>query len=279
MRALALVLVLATALMGEETHAARGILLKRDEAHHLLVVSCDAIPGYMDAMEMEFQVGPKLPVLKTGDAIEFRMVTRGGKLYAEDVRLGTTVNFESEPMAAGQLTAMNGLLHPAAKVLAVGEVVPDFGLADQTGRMVRLRGMRGKVVALTFGYSRCPNPNYCFRLSHNLEKVREQVGSGDLELVTIMIDPGHDQGAALRQYAAVFGADAANWHFLTGPVERIHEIAGWFGMNFWSEDGVITHSLHTVVIDRQGRLAVNLEGNEFTAGQLGDLVRTVMAER
>ena len=279
MRAAALVLVLVAGLMGEEPHAARGILLKQDKAHHLLDVSCDAIAGYMDAMEMEFEVGPKLPALKAGDAIEFRMVRRGGKLFAEDVRLGTTVNFESEPMAAGQLTAMNGLLHPAAKPLAVGEAVPDFALTDQTGRLVRLSGMRGKVVALTFGYSRCPNPNYCFRLSHNLEQVRAQVGSGDLELVTIMIDPEHDQGAALRQYAAVFGADAGDWHFLTGQVERIREIAGWFGMNFWSEDGAITHSLHTVVIDRRGRMAVNLEGNEFTAGQLGDLVRTVMAAR
>jgi len=31
-----------------------------------------------------------------------------------------------------------------------------------------------------------------------------------------------------------------------------------------------------VIIDRQGNLAANLEGNEFTATQLGDLVETVM---
>jgi protein SCO1/2 len=50
-------------------------------------------------------------------------------------------------------------------------------------------------------------------------------------------------------------------------------------MNFWSEDGLITHSLHTVLIDRRGQMAVNLDGNDFTARQLADLVRTVMAER
>jgi protein SCO1/2 len=38
------------------------------------------------------------------------------------------------------------------------------------------------------------------------------------------------------------------------------------------------HSFHTVVIDRQGNLATNIEGNDFTAKQLGDLVQTVMAE-
>jgi protein SCO1/2 len=36
------------------------------------------------------------------------------------------------------------------------------------------------------------------------------------------------------------------------------------------------HSLHTVIIDRRGRLAANLEGNQFTARQLGDLVQTIL---
>jgi protein SCO1/2 len=47
-------------------------------------------------------------------------------------------------------------------------------------------------------------------------------------------------------------------------------------MNFWREEGLLTHALHTVVIDRQGRLVANLEGNRFTAQQLGDLVESVM---
>jgi protein SCO1/2 len=91
-----------------------------------------------------------------------------------------------------------------------------------------------------------------------------------------MIDPDHDQGATLVQYAGVFKANPEVWHFLTGPLPQIRQVAGMFGMNFWSEEGLLTHTLHTVVIDRQGRLATNIEGNQFTAKQLGDLVQTVM---
>ena len=36
------------------------------------------------------------------------------------------------------------------------------------------------------------------------------------------------------------------------------------------------HSLHTAIIDRQGRIVANIEGNQFTADQLGDLVQTVL---
>ena len=34
----------------------------------------------------------------------------------------------------------------------------------------------------------------------------------------------------------------------------------------------MNHSLHTAVIDRAGTLVANIEGNQFTSDQLGDLV-------
>jgi hypothetical protein len=36
------------------------------------------------------------------------------------------------------------------------------------------------------------------------------------------------------------------------------------------------HSLQTALIDRQGRLLANVEGNRFTAAQLGDLTETAL---
>lgn len=268
----------------EERHDAKGVLLQVDAAHHSMTVSCEAIPGYMDAMEMPFLVRDVkvLASLKPGTGISFTIDARGGKLYAEDIHEGATRNYESEPMQAGQLTALNEMLDPSVKAVAVGERVPDFALTDQAGKTVHLEQMKGKVVALTFGYSRCPNPNYCFRLSNNLAKVEKRFHDRtgrDLVLMTIMIDPEHDQGTTLTQYAGVWKADPERWHFLTGPQPEIKRIAGMFGMNFWRVEGAYTHSLHTVIVDRNGVLAANLEGNQFTPRELGDLVGTVMDRR
>jgi len=47
--------------------------------------------------------------------------------------------------------------------------------------------------------------------------------------------------------------------------------AGWKAASRTGES-----KLHTVILDRKGQLAVNLEGNAFTAQELGDLVQTVM---
>jgi protein SCO1/2 len=49
-----------------------------------------------------------------------------------------------------------------------------------------------------------------------------------------------------------------------------------FGLNFWPDEGALVHSMHTLVIDRQGKLAANFEGNQFSAEQLGDFVETTL---
>jgi protein SCO1/2 len=278
---IAVLSLLCTALATAQERTARGLVLEVDRTHHRLVVSCDPIPGYIDAMEMPFRVldAKELDNLKPGTIVRFTIAEHGSDPSAKDIQ--PVANFEPEPAEAGSLTALNSAVNPssATSAVAVGQVVPDFTLTDQAGHGVNLSQFRGKVVALTFGYSRCPNPNYCLRLSRNLSQVEKRFhdrAGHDLILLTIAIDPEYDQGPALARYASSFGADAQDWHFLTGSVPQIHQVAGMFGMNFWNTEGLLTHSLHTIIIDRQGRLAANIDGNQFTAQQLGDLVQAVM---
>ena len=49
-----------------------------------------------------------------------------------------------------------------------------------------------------------------------------------------------------------------------------------FGIQYWAEEGLITHSLQTAVIDRDGRLAATVEGKDFTPKQLGDLIESAL---
>jgi protein SCO1 len=274
-------LILCVAGAAAQEHEAKGLVLEVDRAHHHITVSCDAVPGYMAAMEMAFEVpdAAQLNALKPGSMIRFTSVEHGSRPIAKDIE--PVANFEPEPAEAGALSALRSAVNPTSTKppVAIGEAVPDFMLTDQEGSAVSLFQFRGKVVALTFGYSRCPNPSYCLRLSRNLAELKRQFpdrAGRDLVLLTIAIDPEYDQGPALARYARSFGADARSWHFLTGTVPQIHQVAAMFGMDFWNTDGLLTHTLHTVVIDRNGRLAANIDGNQFTARQLGNLVKAVM---
>ena len=59
-------------------------------------------------------------------------------------------------------------------------------------------------------------------------------------------------------------------------MEEIRTVAGRFGVEFWKDEGLLIHSFGTVVVDRHGKLAASLEGNQFSAKQLGDLVQKTM---
>jgi len=281
--ALALLVPAAMAMAAGEPHTAQGVLLKANPASRTIEVSCDAIPGYMDAMVMTFAVRntEALKNLQPGGTVRFTMMEEGNEEFADHLEPIKVQNYESEPTEASRLTYLHRALdHTAAqKMIPIGGLVPNFTLTDQSNRSTQLDDFKGMVVVLSFAYSRCPNPNYCFRLSNNLAQVNRRFHSlagQSLILLTIVIEPDHDQGQALAHYADTWKADWSAWRFLTGPLADIHAIAERFGMDFWNNEGYLTHSFHTVVIDRDGRLAANLEGNHFTADQLSDLVGTVL---
>jgi len=219
--------------------------------------------------------------LQPGTMVDFTLVVTGADAYGENVKIHHFQSTERDPFQARGLQLLEnfGRQDPAARELKVGEPVPEFGLTDQTRRRVSLSQLAGKVVAAAFVYTRCPLPNYCFRLSNNLGQLQKRFAGRlgrDLVLLSVTIDPLRDTPEVLAKYAANWKADPDSWHFLTGPEADVKAVCRRFGVNFWPDEGALAHSLHTVVIDRQGKLAANFEGNEFTAEQLGDFVAALM---
>jgi protein SCO1/2 len=270
-----------------QKYQASGMLLAADPAQHTITVSCKEIPGYMDAMVMSFPVHSSAwPVgLKPGVSIEFTLSVAKNDFYAENVRLQAFESLELDPTEARRLQLVENAnsSHPLSKdVLQPGDAVPDFRFTDQNHDSISFSQFKGKVVALTFIYTRCPRPDYCLRLSNNFgvlqRRFKNRLGN-DLVLLTVIIDPIHDQPGALQTYARTWKADSHTWHFLTGPVADIQRLCHRFDMSFYPDEALYVHSFHTVIIGRDGHLTANLEGNNFTAQQLGDLVETLVAEK
>jgi len=279
-------LFIALPLWAEQYYSATGMVMKIDVAHKTLVVSCDSIPGYMEAMTMPFEVrdSKELEGLAPGTMVNFTLSVDGTSSYAEHIEVRPYVSVEQDPLIARRLKLLNHISNPAAKnykVLAVGQAVPNFTLIDQVHKNVSLSQYAGKVIALNFIYTSCALPNFCYRISNNFgvlqRRFKEQLGS-DLVLLTVTFDPQRDQPEQLAHYAEKWKADPATWHFLTGSVPDVQRVTNMFGIDYFPDEGLMNHSLHTAVIDRQGKLVANIEGNQFTADQLADLVKTVLSQ-
>lgn len=285
-RAWLLLLVLClTPRLFAATYSASAVIIRVDAAHRTLQLSCKAIVGYMDAMVMTLPVhnARELEGLEPGMIVDFKLHVRKDAAYAEQIHLRSFETSSQEPMAARQLEILEAATahsnSPAAPILRVGQTVPDFTLTDQNRQRIRFTELQEKVVAITFIYTRCPLPNFCFRMSNNFgaldRRFAGQMGK-NLVLLSVTFDPEHDQPEVLADYAKTWTKDTTGWHFLTGTPAEVRKLCAEFGVSAWQDEGLLTHSLHTVVIDRNGRLAANLEGNEYSAQQLGDLVEAVM---
>jgi protein SCO1/2 len=252
-------------------HSTTGLVLRVDKPGATVTISHDAFPGYMDAMAMPFdlQGSARSAKLNPGDRVKFRLSVKHGRSWIDRVDV-----VSAPPVDAGLQNT------PAMPVLVpVGTLMPDFELTDQTGKPVVLSSLKGKVVAVTFIYSRCPLPDYCPRMVENFKFVRDRFAARmdrDLVFLTISFDPRYDTPQILAKYAASQRAGGPGWHFLTGDPAKIERVCNAFGIQYWPEEGLITHSLQTAVIGRDGRLAATVEGKDFTPAQLSDLVGAVL---
>ncbi|MEO7652186.1 MAG: SCO family protein [Bryobacteraceae bacterium] len=273
-------LLVALILSGCAKHyPVRGMVLRVDRQQQKVFVSHRDIPNLMPAMTMPFRVhrADDLDGLAPGTQVEFDLVISRKQSYARRFRK-TAASLEGVVEDQGERI----VLAPLRDKVAIGQAVPDFELTDQSGRTVRLSDLRGKVVAVNFIYTRCPLPDVCPRLSANFARIQSRFSARmgkDLVLLSITIDPGYDTPDVLLGYAKIWKADATGWRFLTGPQERIASVAGRFGLHFWAEEGMITHTSETGVIGRNGRLAALVAGSGYAASQLGDLIAGELEEK
>ena len=69
-------------------------------------------------------------------------------------------------------------------------------------------------------------------------------------LLTVTFDPVHDTPEVLAKYAEQWKANPAAWHFLTGSEKDVQRSCRMFGVHAFPNEGLMDHSLHTVLIDR-----------------------------
>ncbi len=236
-----------------------------------VTISHDAFPNYMDAMTMPFALGggARGVRLTPGDRVQFRLaVTKRGSVIDR-----------IEVVSASPVDAGLQRTPAVPSLISVGSAVPDFTLIDQHDAPLSLASLRGKVVAVTFIYTRCPLPDYCPRMIENFRAVRARfadVMNRDLVLLTVSFDPQYDTPQRLADYAAANRAIAPGWHFLTGAPAQIERVCEALGIQYFAEEGLITHSLQTAVIGRDGRLAATVEGKAYTPRQLGDVIASAL---
>ena len=111
-------------------------------------------------------------------------------------------------------------------------MAPDFTLAGSDGSELTLKEYRGKVVALGFGFTNCPE--ICPTTLSTLAKARRKLGaSGDgMQVVYVTVDPQRDSPEQMRKYLA---DSLVHWVRDFGVDGFRCDVGGGVPESFWNE--------------------------------------------
>jgi len=249
----------------------RGKVISTDAARGEVTLNHEAIPGLMEAMTMPYKLKDAsiLRELHPGDAI------------AADVLVSSDPNADyllDHIVVVAQATP--DYRPPVSyHVPAPGDAVPDFKLRNQDGRSIHLGQFKGKALLVTFIYTRCPQPNFCPRVTRNFAAVERGLAAapalyGKTHLICVSFDPERDTPERLRAYGASYiGSDAKNafahWEFAVPEKPVLLEMAKFFDLGIGNEaDATITHTLSTTLIGADGKVVRFYPGNEWTAERI-----------
>ncbi|MBP7482611.1 MAG: SCO family protein [Lacunisphaera sp.] len=254
------------AVPAEKRFPITGEIVKVDAARDTLLVHHSEIKGYMPAMTMEFKVTKgDLAIAKEGQHIRAELVDRPDAFYLEKIwpdDAATQRALDAAAKALAQDTTMRG----KEAYREIGETLPEFTLLDQEGRAVAGSRFRGRQIVLNFIFTRCPIATMCPAATERmaaLQKAAQAAGAKNFELVSISLDPEYDTPGVLKDYAQLRGLDTSNWSFLTGPDAAVRHLLAQLGVIREFEGATIKHTLATVLINEEGKIAYRVDGSTW----------------
>ena len=255
----------------------KGMVISLKPREKLVEIKHEAIPDYMPAMTMPFDVKDTniLTGLEPGERVEFRLITTDTDAWIDDVKKAAPPS----PSNAGDPISgppTNGPFRMVKNVepLQVGEPLPEYHLTNQFGQVFSTRRYLGQALAITFLFTRCPYPTYCPRMANNFGEVQKALltmsdGPTNWQLLTISFDPEFDKPEVLKAYAQSHQYQPDHWTFATGALIDVTALGDEVGLTFWhDESGGISHNLRTVVVNAKGRVQQIYVGNTWTSGEL-----------
>ncbi|WP_433972732.1 SCO family protein [Tunturiibacter lichenicola] len=245
----------------------RGKVVSTDATH--VTLDGEDVPGFMEAMMMDYKLQDPSVVgeLHPGDRI-------AAKVLADRDKDGDYTNIQLKDIVVIAQARPDYKPPVAYHVPTPGDQVPDFKLLNQSGRTIHLDQFKGKVVLITFIYTRCQLADFCPRMSHNFADVDKALAADpalykQTHLLSVSFDPTYDTPKVLRSYGGAYTGNFTNerfahWDFAAPSEKDLPAVTQFFNVGVTPGDSKsLTHSLSTVLVGRDGKIIEWYPNNEW----------------
>lgn len=255
------------------TYATKGIIRKIADDRRTAIIRHEEIPGYMPEMTMRLNLRDtnELRNLVAGDVITFKLTADADTHWIHDLqRVGSTTNTTAD---------LRAFAPPSLPAAEADRTFPDFEFLSETGQPVKFSDYRGKALAFTFIFTRCPLPDYCPRMGNRFAGARQILqGKADAptnwQFLSISFDSEFDRPEILKGYADHYRkGNPDRWLFAVASKKTLAEIAPLCDLQVMAEGASYTHNLRTLVLDPDGAIHRVFAGNLWTAAELAAAIK------
>jgi protein SCO1/2 len=264
------------------SYSGSGVVQQVISNEHLITIHHKEIPGYMPEMTMDFKVKDpdELNGVVPGSDITFNLLVLEDDAWVENVQV---IGFHPE-IVAGNAAAT----HDPSSELKQGESWPDEELTAEDGHRIHFSDFKGRCLAFTFFFTRCPLPDFCPRMNRKFAEAcsllspgsSEWINSGDRTnfcFLSISFDPDIDTPERLASYAREYRQSETNlWMFAVASSKVLADLAPRVGLMVSRQGVGISHNLRTVVLDPEGRVYRRLDGNRWTPQELTSAMKDAL---
>jgi protein SCO1/2 len=242
---------------------AKGTVVELKPDGRTVVIRHEAISNYMAAMTMPFRVKEPqaLAGVRRGDEVSFQLHVTETESWVDQI---SKTGMDVLPFLAPPTRP------PAAPA---GHPLLNCRFTNELGQAVSLNDFRGQALAITFFYTRCPIPDYCPRLAKNFQEAQQKLEAlpgapANWHFLSVSFDTEFDTPQTLAAYGNRYQYDPKHWSFLTGPADKISELARQAGLTYQYDAGTFNHDFRTLIIDATGHLQMVFP----TSGDLSDQI-------
>ena len=273
--------VASTSVGPQKSFTIRGSVVSTNAGQ--VTLDGENVPGFMEPMIMDYKLKDPSVVseLHPGDRIAATILADHGPEGYTNVRLDNIVVIAQ---------ARPDYKPPVQyHIPTSGDTVPDFRLLNQSGRTIHLGQFKGKVVLLTFIYTRCPLADFCPRMSHNFADIDKALAADpalykQTHLLSISFDPTYDTPKVLRSYGGAYTGRYTNekfthWDFAAPSAKELPAVTQFFDVGVTPGDSkTLTHSLSTALIGKDGKIVAWYPTNEWKPSDvLAEIKKTAAA--
>lgn len=269
----------ATKAASQKQYSVRGKVVSVDQKDGVIALNTEAIPGLMEAMTMAYTLenSAEASELHPGDKITAQLqINAQGAAVLSDIDIIQQANLNALPPVQYHLPQL-------------GDAVPDFQFRNQSNREISLKQFRGKVLVLTFIYTRCTSSQFCPLMSRNFAHLDQLLAAdpnlyAKTHLLSISFDPKYDTPAVLRSYGGAYTGRYTketfrHWDFAAPSQAELASVLQWFDVGVTSSSGkVVSHSVSTAVIGPDGKICAWYPTNTWTPQQALKDIQQILAK-